>query len=141
MARPKLYRKMLVPPEMQGFMPYGMHGCETESVKLLFEEYESIKLLDYELLTQEQASERMNVSRPTLTRIYEKARRTIAKAFIEGKAIVIEGGNVEFVDDWYRCKKCFKLIQGIENHTKCANCTMFANSELMRINKENEKKD
>ena len=33
-------------------------------------------------------------------------------------AIIIEGGNVEFKNDWYKCKKCFKLIQGIENHIK-----------------------
>ena len=39
----------------------------------------------------------MNVSRPTLTRIYENARRTIAKALVEGKMIFIEGGNASFI--------------------------------------------
>lgn len=38
-------------------------------------------------MNQEQAAECMNVSRPTLTRIYEAARKAIAKAFVEGKAI------------------------------------------------------
>jgi len=52
---------------------------------LNFDEYETIRLLDYEGLMQEEAAERMNVSRPTLTRIYENARKTMAKAFVEGK--------------------------------------------------------
>ena len=38
----------------------------------------------------------MNVSRPTLTRIYAKARKTVAEAFVEGKSLVIEGGSVDF---------------------------------------------
>jgi uncharacterized protein len=61
-----------------------------------------MRLSDYEGLTQEQAAEKMNISRPTFTRIYEKARRTIAQAFVEGKAIFIEGGNYHTDDCWYK---------------------------------------
>jgi uncharacterized protein len=35
----------------------------------------------------------MSVSRPTITRIYNKALKQIAIAFVDGKAIEIEGGN------------------------------------------------
>ena len=42
-----------------------------------------------------------------------------------GKAIEIEGGNYELDKEWYRCRKCFKLIEGLENHTKCKNCTLY----------------
>ena len=133
MPRPTRSRKMCIPPKMLGFMPYGMQKCKMQTETLLFEEYESIKLLDYELLNQEQAAEKMNVSQPTLTRIYEKARRTIAKALVEGKAIEITGGNVEFEQEWFKCKRCHKLVEGLENHVKCKDCPSFDGSELVRI--------
>ena len=93
MPRPKRRRMMATPPAVEGFRPFGVPITDIEPIELLFEEYESIKLTDYEGLTQEQAAERMNVSRPTLTRIYEKARKTIAQSFVEGKAIIIKGGD------------------------------------------------
>lgn len=133
MPRPTRNRKMCIPPKMQGFIPYGMPKCKMESEILLFEEYESIKLLDYELLNQEQAAEKMNVSQPTLTRIYEKARRTIAKALVEGKAIEITGGNVEFEREWFKCKRCHRLVEGLENHVKCKDCPSSGAAELVKI--------
>ncbi len=103
---------------------------------LAFDEYEAIRLLDYDGLNQEQAAEKMGVSRPTLTRIYEKARQKIAQAFVEGKMIVINGGNVQFDSLWYRCTKCHKLIEGLENHTPCKNCTEYSDNELVALNKK-----
>lgn len=130
MPRPKQFRTIASPPAMLGFKPFGIPRSELESVTLSYDEYETIRLLDYEGLMQEQAAERMNVSRPTLTRIYEKARKAIAKAFVEGKMIVIEGGNVDFGKQWFRCRKCHKLIDGVENHVPCKNCVGFGNEEL-----------
>lgn len=130
MARPQQNRKICNPPRMQGFKPFGIPAKTLASVTLLLDEYEAMRLLDYEGLTQEQAAEKMEVSRPTLTRIYEKARKTIAQAFVEGKMIVIDGGNVLFESTWYRCKRCFKLIEGLENHVPCKNCPSFNNDEL-----------
>lgn len=119
---------------MKGFKPYGIKQCEIEHLVLKFEEYESIRLINYNKLSQEQAAEKMNVSRPTLTRIYNKALKQIAKSFVEGKAIEIEGGNYFLEKDWYRCKKCYKLIEGLENHIQCEGCTAFGENELTRIN-------
>ena len=134
MPRPKQFRKIVSPPLMVGFKPFGIPRKQLESVVLSFDEYEAVRLLDYEGLLQEQAAERMNVSRPTLTRIYENARKTIARAFVECKMIVIEGGNVEFEREWFRCRKCHTLVEGIENHKPCRNC--YGNDELILINKE-----
>lgn len=130
MSRPKQFRKIFSPPLMTGFKPFGIPRSQLEEVVLHYDEYEAIRLLDYEGLMQEQAAEKMNVSRPTLTRIYESARKTIAKAFVEGKMIVIEGGNVDFGRQWFRCRKCYKLIDGVENHIPCKNCMSFGNEEL-----------
>jgi len=111
-----------------------MSACIKESVILKFEEYESIRLVNYEMLPQDIAAKQMNVSRPTFTRIYNRALKTIARAFVEGKALEIEGGNYKLDKDWYRCKKCYKLIQGIENHVKCKDCTAYGESELVKLN-------
>ncbi|MDD3322589.1 MAG: DUF134 domain-containing protein [Paludibacter sp.] len=135
MPRPKQERRIDSPPLMLGFKPFGIKRNALESVKLQIDEYEAIRLLDYEGLNQEQASERMNVSRPTLTRIYENARKTIAKALMEGKMILIEGGNVQFDRLWFRCKRCYKLVDGSENHLPCKDCETCNDEELQLINK------
>jgi predicted DNA-binding protein (UPF0251 family) len=121
---------------MKGFKPFGLPLCKIESVQLTFEEYESIRLLNYERLSQDQAAEKMNVSRPTFTRIYNKALMTIGSAFVEAKAIVIEGGDYNLDKEWFRCRKCHKLIEGLDNHVKCADCDIFGRDELILLNKE-----
>jgi predicted DNA-binding protein (UPF0251 family) len=134
MSRPQKKRKICNPPKMKGFRPFGIRMCELESVIITFEGFESIRLVNYEMLPQETAAEMMNVSRPTFTRIYNKALKLIAKSFVEGKAIEIEGGNYHLEKDWYKCKRCYKLIEGLENHSKCENCDHFGNNELIRLN-------
>lgn len=136
MPRPRKSRKISNPPIMKGFKPFGLPLCKIESVQLTFEEYESFRLVNYEMLSQDQAAEQMNVSRPTFTRIYNKALVTIGRAFVEGKAIIIEGGDYNFDKEWFRCKKCHKLIEGLDNHIKCADCNVFGRDELILLNRE-----
>lgn len=134
MARPQKNRKISDPPKMRGYKPYGMPACKMESVRLSFEEYEAMRLVVYDKMPQENAAALMNVSRPTLTRIYNKALRSLAQALVECKAIEIEGGNYHFDKQWYRCKKCNKLIQGIVNHKRCKGCDYFSEDELICLN-------
>jgi predicted DNA-binding protein (UPF0251 family) len=133
MPRPFKNRKVFNPPKMQGFKPFGIALYDSENVVIHFDEYESLKLLNYDNLSQDEAAEKMNVSRPTLTRIYNSALKKLTQAFVEGKTIFIKGGNIEFDKDWYKCKKCFKLIEGLENHTKCEGCKRFGTEELIKI--------
>lgn len=132
MARPKNNRTVLNPPIMEGFKPFGIPMSNLEPVILLYEEYESIRLNDYEGLTQEQASIKMGVSRPTFTRIYEKARRNIAHAFVEGKAIFIEGGNFQSDFYWYKCEDCMELTICKEPKHECMSCN---NGNIRLLNK------
>lgn len=118
---------------MTGFKPFGMPVGKMDPLSLKFEEYESIRLVNYENLPQDEAAKQMNISRPTFTRIYNKALKIIAKSFVEGKALEIQGGNFEFDRDWYRCRKCHKLIAGLENHSKCLDCPMYGENELIRL--------
>lgn len=136
MPRPKKVRKISHPPKMKGFKPFGQPQCKTETIKLTYEEYESLRLINYELLSQEVAAEQMNVSRPTFTRIYNCALKCITTALVEGKTIMIEGGDYKFEKDWYRCRKCHRLIEGLENHTRCEGCDDYSNEELTPLNPE-----
>ncbi len=122
MPRPKRKRLIVNPPIMEGFKPFGIPITNLEPLVLLYEEYESIRLTDYQGLTQQEASEKMDVSRPTFTRIYEKARQTIAKAFVEGKAIFIEGGDYHSSDFWYRCEQCYKISISPHLINRCNYC-------------------
>ena len=124
-GRPKRIRKISGMPAVSGFMPYGVgnDSQELESVFLLYEEYESFKLLDYEKHTQEEAAVLMGVSRPTLTRIYMSARAKLALALVEGRSLAIEGGKVELDGQWMVCKNCGAIFSkcGTRNDI-CALC-------------------
>ncbi len=104
MARRKHLRKIIVPPRFKSFKPTGARG--KGSVDLLYEEYEAIKLADYDLLNHNEACELMDVSRATFARIYESARRKIALALVEVKEIKAVYGNVTFDTSWSSCKDC-----------------------------------
>jgi predicted DNA-binding protein (UPF0251 family) len=115
-------RRITMPPRMEGFKPFGIPMRELESVGLLYEEYEALRLADYEDLNQEEAARKMNISRPTFTRLYDKARKKVAKAFVEGKAIIISGGNYQTDDYWYRCDDCHETIISPRPVNHCRKC-------------------
>ena len=69
-----------------------------EPVVMSLDEFETIRLLDYEGLKQEQCAERMGVARTTVTAIYESARRKTAEALVNGKRLLIRGGNYQLND-------------------------------------------
>ena len=97
MARPINPRKVFSRPKIKGFIPMGFYSSDLDTIYLSVEEYESIRLKDYMGLSQLESSEHMGVSRPTLTRIYDKARKKIAEALCEGKQVLIQGGNIIYV--------------------------------------------
>jgi len=122
MPNRRRYRRIAMPPPMEGFKPFGVPMRKLEPVVLLYEEYEAIRLADYEKLTQEKAAQKMNISRPTFTRLYDKARKNIAKAFVEGKAIFIQGGNYVTDDYWYRCYNCHETMITMKPAKHCRIC-------------------
>ncbi len=66
-----------------------------EQVYLDLDEFEALRLADLEGLYHKEAAARMNVSRPTFSRIISRARQKVADAIINGKALVIETENME----------------------------------------------
>lgn len=94
MPRPFKNRFIAGQPGSVVYKPAGVPARTLEWLSLGLDEFETIRLLDYEGLDQEKVAELMGISRPTVTRIYARARQKIAEALTEGKAISIEGGPV-----------------------------------------------
>ena len=83
-------------PDHWEFSPEEVNN--EEPVVMSLDEFETIRLLDREGLTQEQCAERMGVARTTVTAIYESARRKTAEALVDGKRLLIRGGNYRLND-------------------------------------------
>lgn len=130
--RVKVLRKVLNPPVIKGFKPYGnkSENKNQESISLLYEEYEALRLSDYDGLNHLQSSKAMDVSRPTFTRIYGSALKKIAKAFIEGRQIVIDGGKIYFDSNWYLCNNCDCYFNNPEKETKITSCPLCGSSQI-----------
>ncbi len=109
--RPKRNRQVESPPIVSGFIPSNGDYNPDDVVKLHIEEYESIRLIDYEGDTHLEASKKLDVSRPTLTRIYDSARKKVAMAFVENKCLSIEGGEFTFSEHWYHCNNCHSVFK------------------------------
>lgn len=88
-------RRICALPGQFGFSP-SEHIDSSDAIILSFDEFETIRLLDNEGLTQSECAEKMGVARTTVTSVYENARRKVARMLVEGKSMVISGGNVEF---------------------------------------------
>jgi predicted DNA-binding protein (UPF0251 family) len=103
MARPEKLRCIAQLPSVGCFKPAGIPANALQGVRLSLEELESIRLKDLEGLEQEKCAQQMHISRPTFHRILESARKKLADALINGKAIRIEGGNFELPHRRFRC--------------------------------------
>ena len=95
MPRATKCRKICSFPDYYGFIPEEADSGEIETVVMLLDEYETIRLLDHEGLNQEECAARMGVSRTTVTAMYESARKKLVGAVVEGKRLRIAGGNIE----------------------------------------------
>jgi len=126
MPRRKRNRRIQFPPVIKGMSVYGVRGRKSNEVVLRLEEYEAIRLLDYQNLNQEQAAVHMDVSRPTLTRIYEEARNKVATAFVEGRDIIFRGGDIYFDENWFKCNACQASFNDYnEKNLSCPVCSSY----------------
>ena len=91
MPRPQKSRRICCYPDYWSFAPD--QDLAKETVVMSLDEFETIRLIDHQAKTQEQCAAEMNVARTTVTAIYESARKKLAVALVEGKRILISGGN------------------------------------------------
>ena len=97
MPRPRRCRRVWFQPGVTFFKPAGIRLAELGESVLTVDEFEAIRLKDFQNLEQEEAAKKMNISQPTFNRLLLSARKKIADALVNGKAIRIEGGNFKIV--------------------------------------------
>jgi len=95
MPRPRNFRRVGCLPQANYYKPRGIPLAVLQHTTLTVDELEAIRLTDLEGLYQEQAAEKMNISRQTLGRILDSAHKKIADALVNGKALSIQGGSIE----------------------------------------------
>ncbi len=89
MPRPKKHRRICCSPTAFYFKPMGIPVYELEEVILNNDELESLRLADLMKYSQENAAKEMKISRATFGRIVENARKKVADAILNGKAVRI----------------------------------------------------
>ena len=94
MPRPLRCRRIERLPVYRSFSPDDT--AATENVLMTVDEFEALRLLDNEGLTQEACASRMNIARTTVTAIYDSARKKVADALVNGKRLLITGGHFEY---------------------------------------------
>jgi predicted DNA-binding protein (UPF0251 family) len=126
MARPPRCRWVGRLPGVNYFKPCGIPLSGLDEVVVTVDEFEALQLAELERLYQEQAAERMKVSRQTFGRIIESAQRKVAEAFVEGKALRIEGGSFEVKKvRTFECADCGHSWQepfGTGRPAECPEC-------------------
>lgn len=98
MARPPKCRKVCALPENDTFGPFNCKNQSEETIVMSVSEYEVIRLIDLEGLTQEECARQMNVARTTVQSIYAKARTKLAEALVFSKKLFIKGGAYRLCD-------------------------------------------
>lgn len=124
MARPINNRLVHEPPLFGEFKPVGIPGKSLEQILLSLDEYEAVRLADFNGFSHEEAAEEMEISRSTFTRLIEKARKKIADFLVKGKILTIVGGNIHFRYNILQCSECghmFKTKIGIIMN-QCPEC-------------------
>jgi predicted DNA-binding protein (UPF0251 family) len=129
-------RKVVAPPGFKGYKPYGLERGKRGHVDLLYEEYEAIKLADYDGMNHLEASKLMGISRATFARIYESARQKVALALVETREIKSVYGNAWLDSSWFVCSDCHTrfTIPAKRDERVCPMCQSDNIESLNNIN-------
>ncbi|MEG0778068.1 MAG: DUF134 domain-containing protein [Oscillospiraceae bacterium] len=109
MPRPVKCRKVCCLPKCSRFGPLDAPECCEKGVEMTVVEYEAIRLIDLEGFTQEECAMQMSVARTTVQGIYNDARKKLAESLVNGKTLLIRGGDYllcEGKEDFCRCGGC-----------------------------------
>lgn len=97
MPRPCKRRRICAMPGCGRFGP--KENCRRrQTVTMTLDEYEAIRLIDLEGMTQEQCAAQMNVARTTAQAIYNSARAKLAECLVNERELEIAGGDYVLCD-------------------------------------------
>lgn len=128
MPRPPKWRRVEFIPKRNYFAPCLRPTCrrteDIQEIQLKVEELEAMRLKDINELNQEECAQSMQVSRQTFQNIIDQARKKVATALVEGKAISVGGGHYTRNVCHFKCLVCGEetdLVFEKRNYT-CNNC-------------------
>jgi uncharacterized protein len=124
MPRPQYNRIVHEPPMFSEFKPIGVRGKDLKQIVLTLDEFEAFRLADQLGFSHAMAAEEMEISRPTFSRLIEKARKKIANFIVHGRLLTIEGGTVHFRVNIIQCQECKHLFKMNfdQEITECSEC-------------------
>lgn len=99
MPRPHKKRRVGAMPGCGRFGPKGSGKTVQPPVVMTVDEFETIRLIDLEAMTQEECANQMHVARTTAQAIYGSARTKLAQCLVHQRELMIEGGNYVLYDD------------------------------------------
>ncbi|NLM06015.1 MAG: DUF134 domain-containing protein [Tissierellia bacterium] len=99
MARPMKRRRVCGLPRNKRFGPLDLDAKGDNFINMTVDEYEAIRLIDIEGLNQEECAGQMNVARSTVQGIYIGARKKLAESLVNGKPLIIEGGEYRLCEE------------------------------------------
>ena len=94
MPRPRKWRRICRMPKQNSFGPIGDRTINSQPIDMTIDEYETIRLIDLEGMTQEECAVRMGVARTTAQAIYISARMKLAECLVNEKELHIKGGDI-----------------------------------------------
>lgn len=121
MSRPRKCRRVCCLPESDLFGPFGNESEEKKMIIMSVEEYEAIRLIDLEEMTQEECAIKMSVARTTIQRIYNDARKKLADALVNGQMLQIMGGDYQLCEKpstEFGCPRCRRKRESEREETE-----------------------
>jgi len=129
MVRPKKCRMVASIPGATYYKPAGIPLRFLNEIRLSIEEAEALRLKELEGLEQSEGAVKMGISRPTFQRILSSARKKVADALLNGKAIRIEGGNFQVTGIRLLCNRGHSWVRQLDPaDMDTASCPVCGNS-------------
>jgi predicted DNA-binding protein (UPF0251 family)/DNA-directed RNA polymerase subunit RPC12/RpoP len=125
MPRRKRRRLVTREPHISVFKPAGIPAKDLEEILITIDEFEAVRMADFEGLSQRDASAAMQVSQPTFNRILSSARSKIARGLVLGTVLRIEGGRYLLADGTgvLECLDCGASVDmASDDKSKCHQC-------------------
>lgn len=134
MPRKKQFRKVSKEPLISIFKPAGIPAKELDEIFITVDEFEAVRLADYEGMNQREASDVMHVSQPTFNRILTSARKKIAETIVRGIVLRIEGGEYVLPCDIrvFECETCGTTIDAPLGEPRPRSCPQCGSNSLYR---------
>ncbi|MFW5902695.1 MAG: DUF134 domain-containing protein [archaeon] len=125
MPRPRRRRRIRRRPERMWFKPRGVPLSEIKQIDLNTDELEAMRLKHMRELSQEEAAEKMNVSRSTFARTLNEAHRKVTDFLVKGQALQIKEPEYAYMPRTFECKNCgyeWNAPYGTGRPKECPKC-------------------